>query len=96
MHEPVEAAQPFDPLGTGPQHQVIGVGEDDLGAGQPDRLGRHRLDRGGGADRHERRGADLAPAGGEPAGPGGAVPGGNREGKASGHPVSGYSRQASP
>jgi hypothetical protein len=33
VHEPVQAAQPRDPLGAGAQHQVIGVAEDDLGAG---------------------------------------------------------------
>ena len=30
----VQAAEPGDALGAGPQHQVIGVGEDDVGAGR--------------------------------------------------------------
>ena len=29
----VQAAQPGDALGAGAQHQVVGVGEDDIGAG---------------------------------------------------------------
>ena len=30
--ELVQAAEPRDALGAGPQHQVIGVAEDDVGA----------------------------------------------------------------
>ena len=32
-HEAVQAAEPRHPLGAGPQHQVVGVAEDDVGAG---------------------------------------------------------------
>ena len=32
VHEVVQAAEPRDALGAGPQHQVIGVAEDDVGA----------------------------------------------------------------
>ena len=32
-HEFVQAAEPRHPFGAGPQHQVIGVAEDDVGAG---------------------------------------------------------------
>ncbi len=28
VHEPVQAAEPLDPVGAGPQHQVVGVAED--------------------------------------------------------------------
>ena len=58
MHELVQAAEPGDALGAGPQHQMIGVGEDDVGAGRAHVLGEHGLDRGAGADRHEGRRAD--------------------------------------
>ena len=34
MHEAVQAAELGDALGAGPQHQMIGVGEDDVGAGR--------------------------------------------------------------
>ena len=44
-----------DALGAGPQHQMIGVAEDDVGAGRAHVLGQHRLHRGAGADRHEGR-----------------------------------------
>ena len=33
VHEPMQAAERRDALGAGPQHQVIGVGEHDVGAG---------------------------------------------------------------
>ena len=33
-HEAVQAAEPRDALGAGPQHQVIGVAEHDVGAGR--------------------------------------------------------------
>ena len=33
-HEAVQAAEPRDALGAGAQHQVIGVAEDDVGAGR--------------------------------------------------------------
>ncbi len=37
-HEPVQAAERRDALGAGPQHQVIGVAEQDVGAGRAHRL----------------------------------------------------------
>ena len=40
-HEAVQAAEPGDALGARPQHQMIGVGEDDVGAGGL-RAGRRR------------------------------------------------------
>ena len=68
MHELVQAAEPGDALGAGPQHQVISVGEDDVGAGRGDVLGEHGLDRGAGADRHEGWRADEAARRGDGAG----------------------------
>jgi hypothetical protein len=53
IHESVQAAEPLDALRPRTQHQVIGVGEHDLGAGGGDRRRRHRLDRRSGDDRHE-------------------------------------------
>ena len=57
-HEGVQAAEAGDALGAGAQHQVIGVGEDDVGAGRLHLVEVERLDGGGGADRHEGRRAD--------------------------------------
>jgi hypothetical protein len=59
-HEAVEPAQLADHLGTGPQVQVIGVGEQDVGAGPGHLIRGKRLHRGLGADRHERRGQHFA------------------------------------
>ena len=55
----VQAAERRDPLGAGPQHQVIGVAEDDVGAERRAPGRGHRLDRAGGADRHEGGRADV-------------------------------------
>ena len=57
-HEAVQPAKLGDALGAGPQHEMIGVGEDDVGAGGAHRLRQHGLDGGRGADRHEGRRAD--------------------------------------
>jgi hypothetical protein len=51
----VQSAELGDTLGAGTQHQVIGVSEHDFGAGLAHLIGQHRLDRAGGADRHESR-----------------------------------------
>ncbi len=59
-HELVQAASFLDDPDAGPQHQVIRVREDDLGAGLshlPRVKGLHRRLR---ANRHEHRGLDLA------------------------------------
>jgi len=60
--EMMQPAQPRDALGGWAQHQVIGIAEDDVGAGRTDVVRLHRLDGSGGADRHERRRADRAAA----------------------------------
>ena len=41
-HEAVQAAEPGDALGTGAQHQVVGVGEHDVDAGGPQLVGGRR------------------------------------------------------
>jgi hypothetical protein len=75
VHEAVQPAEPRDALGAGAEHQVVGVAEDHVGPAGADVLRLHRLDGGGGADRHERRRADLAAAHADRAGAGGAVAG---------------------
>ncbi len=77
----MQAAQPRDPLGSGTEHQMIGVAKDDVGAGSADLCWPHRLDRGSGANRHESRRADLAAAHLDRADAGLAVGGGDCEGK---------------
>ena len=52
-HELVQAAEALDALVAGPQVQVVGVAQDDLGADLVEVVGIERLDRGVGADRHE-------------------------------------------
>ena len=69
VHEPVQPAQRRHPLGAGPQHQVEGVAQHDLGAGLGDRLRQHRLDGAGGAERHEGRRLDRAVRGRDAAAP---------------------------
>ena len=81
MHELVQAAELGDALGAGPQHQMIGVGEDDVGAGRRHVLGEHGLDRGAGADRHEGRRAHDAARRGDGAGARLAVARFEREGE---------------
>ena len=58
--EAVQAAAPRDQLVARPQQQVIGVGEDDLGARILEVAMPNRLDRALRADRHERRRLDDA------------------------------------
>jgi hypothetical protein len=56
----VQTPEPLDGLGTRPEHQVVGVGEDDLGPDVRQILDvdpAHRRPR---ADRHEPRGQDGA------------------------------------
>ncbi len=65
QHRPVpageflQAAQRCDPLGAGPQHQMIGVAEHDIGAGIAHLAPMQALHCAGGADRHEGRRAGL-------------------------------------
>ena len=59
VHELMETAGGADDLAARAQVEVVGVAEQDLGAGLGDLLGREALDRGLGAHRHEDRRADL-------------------------------------
>ncbi len=56
----VQAAKARDALRRRAQHQMVGIAEDDVGAGLADLVEIHRLDRADGADRHEGRRADRA------------------------------------
>ena len=80
MHETVQPAMRGDDGRTRAQHQVEGVGQNDLGAQPLKLLGRHRLDRAVGAYRHEGRGLDHAVSGHERAGARGAIARLHREG----------------
>ena len=62
-HEAVEASKAFDPLGAGPQRQMVGVGKQHLGAQVVNLLWRERFDGRLGADGHERRRLDQAVSG---------------------------------
>ena len=70
--EPTEAG---DGLGTGAEHEVVRVAEDDLGAERLVVGGAEVLDRAAGADRHEARRAVGAPGRAHHAGAGGPVGG---------------------
>ena len=80
-HERVQPAERRDPLGRRPQHQMIGVGEQDIGAGRAHIVMMHALDRRLRADRHERRRAHDAVRRCHLAGARGAVGGGEAEGE---------------
>ena len=60
MHESMQTTQPRHPLGPGPQHQMIGIAEDDVGAQIPHLVHIHRLDGTGSADRHESGRSDIS------------------------------------
>src|SRR5919112_1203315 len=60
VHERVQAPEPRDALGSRAQHEVVSVAEDDVGTQRLHLLRVHGLDRRGGADGHERRGADYS------------------------------------
>ncbi len=84
-HETVQPAQPGDALGPRAQHQVIGVAKDDVGTRRAHIAGLHRLHGGGGADRHEGGGANVAALHGDHAGARAAVGRGDLEGETLGH-----------
>jgi hypothetical protein len=98
VHEFVQAAEAFDALGARPQHQVIGVAQQDLGSGGGDRLRLHRLHRRRRADGHEGRRLDGAVGRRDAAAAGGAI--GAKEVEGEGRrrhrPAAGCSRQQSP
>ena len=73
VHKKVQSAEGGDPLRPRPQHQMIGVAEDEPRAGCGHPLGGHRLDRRGGADRHKHRRLDHAMRGQKPPAPRGTL-----------------------
>ena len=101
VHEPMQAAERRDALGAGPQHQVVGIGEDDRGAGRGHIVGLHRLDGARRAHRHERRRRDRAVRRREPARPRRAVASRHLKAQARRHaapppPAARVRKQASP
>jgi len=64
-HECVQSAELLHERFAGAQRQVVGVGQDDLGARDADLLGRHRLDGAVGAHGHEGGRVERAVGGGE-------------------------------
>jgi hypothetical protein len=71
-HEPVQAAERGDPLGAGPEVQVVRVAEHDLGPQRLQLVRQHGLDGGLRADRHEDGRRHRAVGGVQHAGAGGA------------------------
>ena len=61
-HEARDAAQLADQLGARANREMVGVGEHHRVAHRPQLVGRHRLDGGARADRHE-AGVAIAPCG---------------------------------
>ena len=74
-HEPVQAAEPVDPLRTRPEVEVVGVPEHDLGPQVAQLSGHHGLHRGLRADGHEDGRLDRAVGRLEHPSAGGAVGG---------------------
>ena len=62
-HEPMQAAEFLDHLLTRTDMEVIGIPENDLRTHRAKLVGRDRLHRRLGADRHEDRCLDITPAG---------------------------------
>jgi hypothetical protein len=60
VHEVVQTAVGFDPVGARTEHQMEGIGDDELGTASLELLRGHRFDRRIGADRHEHRRLDGA------------------------------------
>ena len=55
VHEPMQPAETVNHFGAGPEHQMIGITQQDLRAGRRDGLRRHCLDGALSAHRHECR-----------------------------------------
>jgi len=101
VHHGVQPAQPGHAFGTRPQHEVVGIAQQDIGARRAHLLGIHALDGSGSADRHEGRRANEAARRRDAAGSGSAVrcvQGKAKRGRAIARHVSapGNSRQESP
>ena len=80
-HERMQPAERGDAFGAGAEHQVIGIGEQDIGAGRAHVVVVHALDRRLRADRHESRRAHRPVRGRNFAGARGAVGRGQAEGE---------------
>ncbi len=65
LHEAVDAAEVLDELVAGSEVEVVGVDEDDAGAGGGDFGGEEGFDSGEGADGHEDGGLEAAAGGGD-------------------------------
>jgi len=74
-HEAMQPAELADEVVSGPEKQMVRVGEHDLGAGRAEVVGPERLHGGVRADRHEDRRLDDAVRGRQAPGAGGAVGG---------------------
>ena len=85
IHEAVQAAERCDAFSARTQHQVIGVGKHDVGAGCTHRLGREAFHRCLGADRQEGRGSDCAVRRRDLAAAGNAIGGQQTERESVGH-----------
>ena len=94
VHELVQAAELGDALGARRQHQMIGVGEHDVGAERAHLAGIHRLDRRRGADRHEGGRADRPARRRDRPDARGAVDGVNGKGEGVGHRAEAFGRAA--
>ena len=79
VHEFVQPAKARNPLRPRPQHEVVGIAEDDVRARAAHVLRFHAFHGGSGADRHEGGRADLAATHGDRAGARGAAGGGDGE-----------------
>ena len=66
VHEFVQAAQRRHPLGAGPQHEMIGIAQQDLGPRGGDGFRQHGLDRARRAHGHEGRRLHRAMGGMDP------------------------------
>ena len=60
IHELMQATQTVDPFCRRTQHQMVGVPQQDIRTCRGHAFRHHRLDRGSGANRHERRRANIA------------------------------------
>ena len=57
-HKFVQTAKLFDHINAGPEYQMVGIGQNDIGAGFLELLGCNSLYGAGGADRHKGRRLD--------------------------------------
>ena len=94
IHELVQATERRNAFRTGPQHEVIGVGEHDVGTARTQSFGRHALHRRLRADRQERGGRHRAVGGSDLAASRSPIASEEAKGERFGHSLK--SKQASP